>query len=258
MTFMSQQRNILEEFFNSKHVVVLTGAGISSESGLPTFRDKNGYWQKGGKNYHPMELATRQAFEEQPDVVWEWYHHRRNLYFKTEPNKGHYAIAKLENFFQINKRNFTLVTQNVDALHQKAGSSENLFEIHGNIFYMRCFEECHPELHPIEKDQTGVPSCPKCNGMMRPHVLWLDELYDEDYYKFRTVLDVGYSNMDALMLVGTTLQTNLPRKLFELSYYKQLPTIEINPNPIGLQKYGVLELQGKSGEILPEIIKKIS
>ena len=92
---------------------------------------------------------------------------------------------------------------------------------------------------------------------MRPHVLWLDEFYDEKYYRFRTVLEIG-DTMDALVLIGTTLQTNVPRKLFELAYIKQLPMIEINPNPIGLTKYGVLELKGKSGELLPEIVKKIS
>lgn len=252
------KRNILEEFFNSRNIVVVTGAGISAESGLPTFRDKDGYWTKGSKNYHPMELATRQTFATEPETVWEWYHYRRNLYAKTNPNEGHKALTDLERFFNANERKFHLVTQNVDNLHGKAGSKrENMFEIHGNIFFMRCFEECSGELYEIKEETTGVPVCPKCEANMRPHVLWMDEFYDEEYYKFRSVLDLG-DKMDALMLVGTTLQTNLPRKLFELSYYKQLPTIEINPEPIGLKKYGVLELQGKSGELLPEIVKKVS
>ncbi len=257
---MNVQRNILEEFFNSKDIVVVTGAGMSVESGLPTFRGEDGFWVKGGKNYHPMELATLKAFEEHPETVWEWYHYRRDLYKKSEPNQGHYALAKLETFFHQNDRNFTLVTQNVDGLHTKAGSGtmDNLYEIHGNIFYMRCFNECSDTLYKIEENQTGVPTCPNCDGPMRPHVLWLDEFYDEEYYKFRTVLELGTDSMDALLLVGTTLQTNLPRRLFELSYFKQLPTIEINPQPLGLQKYGVLVLEGKSGEILPEILRKIS
>ena len=255
---MSEQRNILEEFFNSRNIVVVTGAGISAESGLPTFRGQDGYWVKGSKNYHPMELATNKAFLEEPEVVWEWYHYRRDLYKKTEPNQGHYAIAKLEQFFRENDRNFTLVTQNVDGLHVKAGSSKDLFEIHGNLFFMRCYEGCTDNLLPIEDGQTGVPICPNCQGKMRPHVLWFDEFYDEEFYKFKSVLNLGYDKMDALLLVGTTLQTNLPRKLFELSYFKEIPTIEVNVNPIGLKKYGVLELKGKSGDILPEIIKKIS
>lgn len=253
-----QNRNILEEFFNSKNIVVLTGAGISAESGLPTFRGEDGYWVHGSKNYHPMELATNNAFSKEPDVVWEWYHYRRNLYAKTQPNPGHYALATLEKFFKMNGRNFTLVTQNVDGLHVKAGSSKDLFEIHGNIFFMRCSEDCTSELTLIPEHESGVPKCLKCYSNMRPHVLWFDEFYDEEYYKFGTVLDIGYKQMDALILVGTTLQTNLPRKLFELAYYKQLPMIEVNINPIGLSKYGVLELQGKSGEILPEIVKKVS
>lgn len=255
---MSEQRNVLEEFFNSRNIIAITGAGISSESGLPTFRGKDGYWVKGSKNYHPMELATNEAFEKDPEVVWEWYHYRRNLYSKTEPNQGHYALAQLEQFFKKHNRNFTLVTQNVDGLHEKAGSSKDLFEIHGNLFYMRCYEGCNDKIVAIEDGQTGVPICPDCHGKMRPHVLWFDEFYDEEFYKFRTILNLGYEKMDALLLVGTTLQTNLPRKIFELSYYKEIPTIEVNVDPIGLKKYGVLELQGKSGDILPEIVKKIS
>ena len=252
-----EKRNILEEFFNSKNIVVLTGAGISAESGIPTFRGEDGYWVHGSKNYHPMELATARAFREEPDVVWEWYHHRRNVYAKTEPNAGHYAIAQLEMFFKQNNRNFTLVTQNVDGLHLKAGSSQGLFQIHGNLNYMRCYEDCSTNLTPIPEGETGVPKCPNCGENMRPHVLWFDEFYDEDYYKFRSVLELG-SKMDALLLVGTTLQTNLPMKLFEQAYFKQAPMIEIDINPLGLTKYGVLELQGKSGDILPEIVKKIS
>lgn len=255
---MSEQRNILEEFFNSKNIVVITGAGISSESGLPTFRGEDGYWTKGSKNYHPMELASNETFQKEPETVWEWYHYRRNLYKKTEPNQGHFALAQLERFFKQNNRELILVTQNVDGLHEKAGSSRDLFEIHGNIFYMRCYEGCNDDIYPIPENQTGVPVCPNCQSNMRPHVLWFDEFYDEIYYKFQSVLELGYDKMDALLLVGTTLQTNLPRKLFEIAYFKQLPMIEVNTEPLGITKYGVLELKGKSGEILPEIVKKIS
>ncbi len=255
---MSEQRNTLEEFFNSKNIIVVTGAGISSESGLPTFRGEEGYWTKGSKNYQPMELATNRAFQEEPETVWEWYHYRRNLYKKTNPNLGHYALANLKRFFKENDRDLILVTQNVDGLHSKAGFSKDLFEIHGNIFYMRCYEECTDTIHPIPENQTGVPVCPDCESIMRPHILWFDEFYDEAYYKFHTVLEYGYDKMDALLLVGTTLQTNLPRKLFEIAYFKQLPMIEVNTEPIGIKKYGVMELKGKSGEILPELLKKVS
>jgi NAD-dependent deacetylase len=250
------QRNILEEFFNSKNIMLLTGAGISAESGLPTFRGEDGYWVAGGKNYHPRELATYETFQSQPDLVWDWYHHRRNLYQKAEPNAGHFAITELQKFFRLNGRNLTLVTQNVDNLHQKAGI-EDLYEIHGNIFYMRCSEDCTKKLYKIMETQLGVPKCPTCGENARPHVLWFDEFYDEEFYNFRTVLEKG-ENIDALMIVGSTLQTNLPRRLFEFAYFKELPIIEINNDPIGLEKYGVLEIKGKSGEVLPEIVKKIS
>ena len=251
---MSQNEStVLKKFVTSKNIIVLTGAGISAESGLPTFRGEDGYWVKNGKNFHPMELATNRAFREDPETVWEWYHYRRNLYSKTEPNQGHYALVELAKNLPI-----TLVTQNVDRLHQKAGYSKDIFEIHGNIFYMRCFNECTQELVPIEDSQTGVPSCQKCGDSMRPHVLWMDEFYNEEYYKYNTVQVLGRDTMDALLLIGTTLQTNLPRQLFELAYYKQLPILDINPHPIGLKQYGTLELVGKSGEILPELVKKFS
>lgn len=255
---MSDTSDILEEFFNSRNIIVLTGAGISAESGLPTFRDKDGYWTKGSKNYHPMELARNSAFKEEPAVVWEWYHYRRNLYAKTEPNKGHYALVELEKLFKEKNKEFHLVTQNVDGLHRKAGSKpESMFEIHGNIFFMRCFKECTNELVPIKNSETGVPICQHCGSPMRPHVLWMDEFYDEDYYKFTTVAHLG-DEMDALMIVGTTLQTNLPYQLVNLAYYKKVPTIAINLESLGLDQYGMLELQGKSGEILPGIISKLS
>lgn len=255
---MNNKENVLEDFLSSRNLVVLTGAGISAESGLPTFRDKDGYWTKGSKNYHPMELARYNAFKEEPDIIWEWYHYRRNLYAKTKPNKGHYALVELERLFQEKNKEFHLVTQNVDGLHRKAGSKpESMFEIHGNIFFMRCFKECSAELVLIKDSETGVPICQLCGGPMRPHVLWMDEFYNEEYYKFNTVSQLG-GEMDALLIVGTTLQTNLPNQLVNLAYYKKIPTLAINLEPLGLDQYGMLELLGKSGEILPGIVSKLS
>ena len=247
----------MEGFFKSNNIVVLTGAGISAESGLPTFRGKDGYWTKGSRNYHPMELARFNAFKQEPDVVWEWYHYRRNLYAETEPNKGHYALVDLEKYFKEAGKEYYLITQNIDGLHRKAGSNpQNMFEIHGNIFFMRCSKNCTDAIVPIENGTTGVPVCTHCGSSMRPHVLWMDEFYDEENYKFTTVKRLG-EEMDALLVVGTTLQTNLPNQLVNYAYYKKIPTIAVNLESLGLEQYGMLELLGKSGDILSGLVSKL-
>jgi NAD-dependent deacetylase len=250
---------IVQLIKESTNIILLTGAGMSSESGLPTFRGKDGYWVKEGKNYRPMELATYTAFQRMPETVWEWYHHRREVYSKAMPNKGHLAIVDLEKYCSKIGKEFLLVTQNVDNLHQKAGSSPSkMVEIHGNIFYMRCASECEAKIYSVTDNiKEGIPSCPKCGGSARPHVLWFDEYYDETYFNFQTVMKRS-DEIDLLFIIGTTLQTTLPANIFRKAHQRGIPIIEINPFPLGLEEYGVKVLKGAVGEIFPLIIKQLN
>lgn len=251
--------NICNLIEKSSAIMVLTGAGISAESGLPTFRGKDGYWIKDGKNYKPMELATYETFIKMPEIVWEWYHHRRSVYSKAEPNKAHKSLVELEEFCKENNKLFLLVTQNVDNLHQRSGiESKNIFEVHGNIYGMRCSADCDEIISQIPNDLfEGVPKCPACGENARPNVLWFDEFYDETFFNFRTVLKQS-QEIDLLFIIGTTLQTTLPRNIFHNAYVGAIPIIEINSEPIGLDRYGVNVLKGKAGEILPKILLELN
>lgn len=242
----------------SKNIMVLTGAGMSAESGLPTFRGKDGYWIKDGKNYKPMELATHEFFSIEPGTVWEWYHHRRNVYSDAKPNSGHDSLVELQNYCKSNSKTFLVVTQNVDNLHQRSGiSQDSMFEVHGNIYYMRCSESCTNDLYPIPLDENAIPTCPKCSAITRPHVLWFDEFYNEEFFNYRTVL-LSSNDIDMLLIIGTTLQTNLPYQIFHNSIVRSIPIIEINIEPLGLERYGVKSLKGKVGEILPQILNRLN
>ena len=253
MDFVSIIRNLK----SANNIVVLTGAGISTESGLPTFRGSNGYWTKGSKNYHPMELATFSFFNQQPELVWEWYHFRRKVYRNAIPNKGHFAITEMEKIVnETSDRKFHLITQNVDGLHLRAGSNpETTFQVHGNINFMRCVNECTKNIYEIpEKDL--LPVCPKCEELARPHVLWFDELYNESYFKFTSSLELA-DKMDFLFVIGTSLQTNLPYQMVMKALSRNIPIVEINPEPTDLANYGAISFKEKSGDILPKIIEEL-
>ena len=148
---------------DSGHIAVLTGAGISAESGVPTFRGEHGLW----KQFRAEELATPEAFARDPKLVWEWYDWRRGIIAKVEPNRGHWTLAKWEEIFP----EFTLITQNVDGLHAKAGS-KNILELHGNIWKVRCTkEEAVTENYAVPLNEIP-PTCPVCGAMLRPHIVW--------------------------------------------------------------------------------------
>jgi NAD-dependent deacetylase len=206
--------------------VVLTGAGISAESGIPTFRGKEGYWTVGSRQYRPMELATQEAFSRLPDDVWGWYLYRRAVCRAAQPNTAHRALVDLE--ARLGDR-FLLVTQNVDGLHLRAGSSaERTYQIHGNIDFMRCTRECTRALVPIpealgtewEKGASPGPRekallvCSKCGAPSRPHVLWFDEYYDEEWYRFQSSLRAA-DDAAVLVVIGTSGATNLPTQMCE-------------------------------------------
>ncbi|HET8708229.1 MAG TPA: Sir2 family NAD-dependent protein deacetylase, partial [Pseudomonadales bacterium] len=158
--------DLIQNLRNSKRVVVLTGAGVSQESGLRTFRDaQTGLWAQ----YKPTELASPEAFARDPKLVWDWYAWRREAVKAVRPNAGHYALAKMEQCIP----EFTLITQNVDNLHRMAGS-QNLLELHGNIQRVRC-ADCYTFTETWDDDSESVPRCKVCGGLLRPDVVWFGE-----------------------------------------------------------------------------------
>ncbi len=243
-------------------VIVLTGAGISVESGIPTFRGKDGIWTVGSKHYYPAEMATRRAFSAMPEEVWKWYLYRLRRYGKATPNQGHLAVAKLEEILQ---DRFLLVTQNVDGLHLKAGNSqERTYEIHGNINFMRCFSGCTDMLFPVDpyvdSDFKGVPKCPKCGGWARPHVLWFDECYDEENFRFVSS-QAAAQECSLLITVGTSGATNLPTRIVSLVVECGGTLLDINPdmNPFAsaAARTGGFHIPWKAGKALPLVVEVI-
>jgi NAD-dependent deacetylase len=217
------------------NVVVLTGAGISAESGIPTFRGTDGYWVVGSRNYMPQEMATREMFDRAPEEVWRWYLHRFGLCREAEPNAGHAALVALER--ALGER-FTLVTQNIDGLHRRAGS-QRVFCIHGDAAWVRCADGCGlgkadlppivprgPE--PLTAAERRALRCPGCGGWLRPHVLWFDEYYDEENYRMESALRAAAA-ADLLLVVGTSGATNLPMQIGQLAFRRGTALVDVNP-----------------------------
>jgi NAD-dependent deacetylase len=252
-------------------ITVLTGAGISAESGIPTFRGKEGYWTVGSRNCHPEELATASAFRRFPDEVWRWYLYRRSICRRAEPNSGHRALVDLEHAAP---GRFTLVTQNVDGLHLRAGQDPRLtLQIHGCIDFMRCAGRCCNALHPIpaaigslERDDPLPPEhlaslvCPHCRGAARPHVLWFDECYDEELFFAESAVQ-AVAGADVLIVVGTAGATNLPLQLGSLAARLGCPIIDINladgPFSTLAQRSGGHALRGAASQLLPALVAEL-
>mgnify|MGYP000515931775 CR=1 FL=1 len=254
---------------NNNHFTFLVGAGLSAESGIPTFRGEDGYWVIGSKNYHPQEMATRQMFTKHPKEVWEWYLSRIKAYGKSIPNEGHYALVEFEKHLQ---GQFSLVSQNVDGLNLKAGNSiDHFYPIHGDLTFIRCFNECSDELYKIRdffnpeeeitKETFDRLVCPKCKGITRPHVLWFDEAYDEKFYRLNSVLEIA-EKTDVLFTIGTTGTTSLPHHIFQTALQNRTLIIDINPDDTifsqVLYEYdNGFVIREKSGSALPKILKRM-
>lgn len=218
------------------NVVALTGAGISAESGIPTFRGAEGYWVVGSRNYMPQEMATREMFEAAPEEVWRWYLYRFGVCRDARPNAGHEALVRLE--AALGDR-FTLVTQNIDGLHRRAGS-RRVFCIHGDAAYVRCAADCGvglldlPAMPPRRKDdrfterERSQLSCPACGGWLRPHVLWFDEYYDEANYRMDSAVRAAEA-ADLLLVVGTSGATNLPMQIGRIAFHRGAALVDVNP-----------------------------
>lgn len=228
-------------------ITVLTGAGISAESGIPTFRGPEGYWTVGSRVYHPQDMATLAMFRKYPKQVWQWYLYRMGVCRQAAPNAGHRALIAMESLFP---DRFTLVTQNVDNLHLRAGHHHhNTFQIHGNVFYLRCSENCNSTINPIPKEiqpkgkddqitetEWRLLHCPACGSLLRPHVLWFDESYNEHYYRLASTLEAA-RNTGLLIVAGTSGATNLPNQVVGEIYNHGGIIIDIN---IGANPFGAL------------------
>lgn len=250
-------------------VMVLTGAGVSAESGIPTFRGPEGYWTVGSQVYHPQEMATMAMFQRRPDDVWQWYLYRAALCHRAKPNPGHHAIAGMDTVL---KKRFTLITQNVDGLHLQAGNPvQRTYQIHGNLFQVRCVADCSSDLHPLppaligrDKDRPLSPAerdlliCPRCGERLRPHVLWFDEAYNEIYFRFRSSLAAAAATT-LLLIVGTSGATNLPQQVAWTVMQNGGTIYDINPEPnpfsrLALRSPGGQFIQAQSGRFLPDLL----
>lgn len=235
------QEIILRALDGNRAISFLVGAGISAESGIPTFRGKEGYWTIGSENHTPQSMGTRRMFTVNADQVWAWYLYRISRCEQAEPNEGHKALARIEGLLGAR---FSLISQNVDGLHFREESKiERLFLIHGDLRYMRCSEACTKELFLIPKqlinkkrdrqtpllfEEKQLLVCPKCGEMTRPHVLWFDEYYNERYFYLDSTLRLAKST-GLMFVVGTSGATNLPRQLVENTLARNGVVIDVNP-----------------------------
>ena len=265
----AELKQVLTDFASSRgRITVLSGAGISAESGIPTFRGPEGYWTVAAVEYHPQEMATLRMFRRTPDEVWAWYLYRMGVCRAASPNLGHHALVQIERLFG---DRFTLITQNVDGLHLRAGSSPaRTLQIHGNLFLMRCADECGNGPLPIPPAVGGkargaklttaereLLRCPQCGARTRPHVLWFDEYYDEASYRFESALRAADAT-DLLITVGTSASTNLPNQVAHVVRSGGGIIVDVNvaANPfsrLALSGGRGFFCRGASGRVLPEI-----
>ena len=258
---------------NKEKVSFLVGAGVSAESGIPTFRGKDGFWVSGSKNYKAQEIGTFKMFTQEPAEVWKWFLYRKSITEAAKPNQSHVMLKEIEDTL---KDQFALISQNVDGLHRKAGNSEErTFLIHGDLDYVRCYRECSTELYPFPKDisltnrdkdvitqeEWDALQCPKCNGILRPHVLWFDEFYDEEYFKMLTVRKIS-KETGILFILGSSGATGLPIMVTRNVIAKKRMVVEVNLEHSYFSEYieetddGIIFI-GKSNPFLTELNTEI-
>ena len=233
--------SVVEAIVNSEYLIALTGAGISKESNVPTFRGADGLW----RNYDAMDLATPDAFRRNPTLVWEWYTWRQGLIAECNPNPGHLTLTKWE---QEGLLKF-LITQNVDGLHIRSGSKKVL-EVHGDLWALKCVS-CDYKSR-LEAPADGIPICQECSNSLRPDVVWFGESLDRD------VISNVYAELekaDVCLVIGTSALVQPAASFPLLVKQRGGLVVEINIEQTPLTSAVDYHLSGKSGEVLPELDK---
>ncbi len=229
----------------AQSIVVLTGAGISAESGVPTFRDaQTGLWA----NFKAEELATPQAFLRNPEMVWNWYMMRREMIGQAKPNAGHFALARME----LKTPRFLLVTQNIDNLHRLAGN-KNLIEIHGNIQRTKCFDE-GTGVEEWDASSGVPPKCPRCGGLLRPDVVWFGEMLSPGAYEAAAE---AARKCDVFFSIGTSSIVYPAASLPYEALSRMRLTIEINPEETPLSARVNYHFSGAAGKLLPQLVSAV-
>ncbi len=240
-------KKVVQRLRNSEKILFITGAGVSAESGIPTFRGKDGWW----KNHNPMELASPEGFRRQPEVVWEWYNHRRRIIRNAMPNPAHKAIAEFEYVIP----HCLIVTQNVDGLHQEAGST-HVVEVHGSIWRTRCTKHNIVfERDEVDTEKQVPPVCPRCGAILRPDVVWFGEMLPleplekvEDYLQTPPYVDVTF-------VVGTSALFAYIQQWALYSKRMGALLIDINPEGGPLTATAEYSFREPAGSILPAILR---
>ena len=252
---------LLERLRAARRVMALTGAGVSAESGIPTFRsaDGVGFWGR----YDPRDLASRAGYERNPQRAWAWYAMRRAQLRHVEPNPAHYALARLGAYYP----DFTLVTQNVDGLHERAGSRD-VIELHGNLTHVKCLIEDMPVAWeeppdtPVVTEEMmergewpEVPRCPQCGGLLRPDVVWFGELLPAIAF---ARAEIAAQDCQVCFVVGTSAEVYPAASLPETARRCGALIVEVNPEATGLSRWADLSLRGLAGVILPVLAELIT
>ncbi len=240
---MNFSQSFLNKLLQAKKIVFFTGAGISAESGIPTFRGKDGIWNK----LKPEELANFNAFMRNPEMVWEWYNHRKKIIHDSKPNPGHLAISDFQNYFD----NVTVVTQNIDNLHRRAGSKK-IFELHGNIERNYCID-CHTYYNEELDFSNGIPKC-KCGGLIRPDVVWFGEFLPQDQFEGGEKAAI---NSDIFFVVGTSAIVYPAAGLVYSAKRAGSYIVEVNIEPTEISSICNESFFGEAGKILPEMLSLV-
>jgi NAD-dependent deacetylase len=230
-----------ERLKRARSVVVLTGAGVSAESGIPTFRGPEGLWQQ----YKPEDLATPEAFQRDPRLVWQWYDWRRQKIAQASPNPAHHALVQIERIVP----EFTLVTQNIDGLHRLAGS-QRLIELHGCIWRVRCQVE-NTVLENREVPLRAIPPYCGCGSLLRPDVIWFGEPLPVET---QVQSFAAAASADVFLTVGTSALVQPAASLPMVARERGAFVVEINPTSTAVTPFVDSHLQGQAGTYLPKIL----
>ena len=238
----------------AKSICVLTGAGISQESGIPTFRGADGLW----KQYRAEDLATPEAFARDPLLVWKWYAWRREIIHRAQPNAAHFALAEMEqrlagNLARNQAEHFALLTQNVDGLHERAGS-RNVIRLHGDIWRLRCVR-CRAERQDASVPLDPFPPRCPCSSLMRPGVVWFGEALPQETWRQAAA---AAGSAELFLVIGTSSLVQPAASLPLLGKQNGARLIEINPTPTPLSDLADLAIRGKAAEVLGQLLEKIS